>query len=78
MLEFFTYKRILALAILAVLFWAGLILYRVGREEVIKKVDFWKSKWQIVLFWFVVAFTALAILYGLNRLGLLDKWLARN
>ncbi len=73
MLEYFTYKRILALAVLACIVWVALILYRVGRGEIIKKVDFWKSKWKIVLFWMVVALILLTALYFLNKWGLLES-----
>lgn len=72
MLEFFTYKRILALVILICAFWVVLIIYRVGRGEIIKKIDFWKSKWKIVLFWFVVAVIGVFVLYLLSELGFSD------
>ncbi len=73
MLESFTYKRILALVILALIAWIVMVLYRVGREGVIKNIDFLKSKWKIVLFWFVVAALAVVVLYVMNKLGLLNK-----
>ncbi|MBT5337836.1 hypothetical protein HN858_03925 [Candidatus Falkowbacteria bacterium] len=72
MLEFFTYKRTLALVVLICAFWVVVILYRVGKGEVIKKVDFWRSKWKIVLFWFIIAALALVVLYVLVSLGLLE------
>ena len=72
MLEYFTYKRTLALVVLICAFWAVVIFYRVGKGEVIKKVDFWKSKWKIVLFWIIVAAFALLVLYVLVSLGLLE------
>lgn len=74
MLEIFTYKRILALAVLAAAAWIGMILYRVGREDVIKKIDFLKSKWKIVLFWFVIAALAVFGFYVVNKLGLLNSF----
>ena len=72
MLEFFTYKRTLALVVLICAFWVVVILYRVGKGEGIKKVDFWRSKWKIVLFWFIIAALALVVLYVLVSLGLLE------
>lgn len=73
MADFFSDKMILSLIVLICVFWVGLILYRVGRGELIQKVDFWKSKWKIVLFWFIVAAIAILVLYVLDKFGLLDK-----
>jgi hypothetical protein len=73
MLEYFTYKRTLALVVLICAFWIVLIFYRVGREKIVKNVDFWRSKWKIVLFWFVLAVLALVVLYLLDHFGLLTE-----
>jgi uncharacterized membrane protein len=75
MLDFLNenYKRILAIAVLVAAYGIGLILYRVGRGELVQKVDWWKSKWKIALFWFVIALLALAALYVLDRFGLLEQ-----
>ncbi|HMB26226.1 MAG TPA: hypothetical protein VKP03_02310 [Patescibacteria group bacterium] len=74
-MDFFDYKKILALVILAILVWIGIVLYRVGREGLIKRVDFWKSKWKIVLFWMIVAVVVLIGWYYLDKFGVLDKFL---
>ena len=75
MLDFLNenYKRILAIAVLVAAYGIGLILYRVGRGELVQKVDWWKSKWKIALFWFVIALLAMAALYVLDRFGLLEQ-----
>lgn len=67
------YKRILAVVALVAAYGVGLVLYRVGRGEIIQKIDWWKSKWKIVLFWIVIALLALAVLYALDKLGLLEE-----
>lgn len=72
MLEFFTYKRILALAVLAAAYWVVLIFYRVGKGGVVKRVDFWKSNWKIVLFWFVAVAIVAVVWYLLNKYGLVE------
>lgn len=72
MFEFFTYKRILALAVLAVAYWVVLILYRVGKGGVVKRVDFWKSNWKIGLFWFVAVAIVAVVWYLLNKYGLVE------
>jgi len=72
MFDFLTYKRIIALVVLALIVWVAIILYRVGREGVIKRIDFWKSKWKIVLFWIVIAAVAGVVLYYLNKYGFLE------
>ncbi len=63
-------EYILAIVVVVLLFWVGLIMYRVGREKVIKNVDFWRSKWKIVLFWLIVLVLVLLVLYVLNRYDL--------
>ncbi|MBI5076855.1 hypothetical protein HZB94_00535 [Candidatus Falkowbacteria bacterium] len=75
MLDFLNenYKKILAGAALVVAYWVGLILYRVYRGEIIQKVDWWKSKWKIVLFWIVIALLALLVIYSLDKFGLLEQ-----
>ena len=65
------YDYLIAIVILALGAWVGLILYRVGREEMIKKVDFWRAKWKIVLFWFVIA-VILGI--GIYLMSKYDLW----
>lgn len=72
MLEFFTYKRVLALAVLAVAYWVVLILYRVGKGGVVKRVDFWKSNWKIGLFWFVAVAIVAVVWYLLDKYGLVE------
>lgn len=71
-MDLLTYKRILAIAVTAVVIWIVIILYRVSREEVIKKVDFWRAKWKIVLFWMVVVLLLCLIWYVLYRLGIIN------
>ena len=72
MLEFFTYERILALAVLAAAYWVVLILYRVSRGGVIKKVDFWKANWKIGLFWFAIIVIVAGGWYLLHKYGLIE------
>ena len=64
------YDYLIAVIILILLSWIGLVFYRVGREEVIKKIDFWRSKWKIVLGWLVIAVIVLLGLYFMNRFDL--------
>lgn len=64
------YEYIIAIVVAALFFWVGLILYRVGREKIIKNVDFWRSKWKIVLFWFVILVIVLLALYVINHYDL--------
>ena len=64
------YEYLIAIVVLALAFWVGLIFYRVGREKVIKNIDFWRSKWKIVLFWFVILVVVLLALYLINRYDL--------
>ncbi len=71
-MEFFTYKRVLALAVLAVVYWIVLILYRVGKGGAVKRVDFWKSNWKIGLFWFVTVAVVAGVWYLLNKYGLVE------
>jgi len=61
------YEYIIAVIVLALIFWVALILYRVGREKIIKNIDFWRSKWKIVLFWFIILVLVLLLLYVINR-----------
>jgi hypothetical protein len=72
MLEFFTYERVLVLVVLAVVSWIILILYRVGRGGVIKKIDFWRASWKIVLFWLVVLAVVAGVSYLLHKYGLIE------
>lgn len=67
------YDYLIAVIVLILAFWVGLILYRVGREGVIKKIDFWRAKWKIVLFWIVIAALVLLGLYLLNHYNLLGE-----
>ena len=64
------YEYLIALIVVALTFWVGLILYRVGREKVIKNIDFWRSKWKIVLFWFIILVVILLVWYIINRYNL--------
>jgi len=64
------YEYIIAIVVLVLVCWVGLILYRVGREKVIKNIDFWRSKWKIVLFWFVILLIILLGLYLINHYNL--------
>lgn len=64
------YEYLIAVVVVILAFWVSLILYRVGREKVIKNVDFWRSKWKIVLFWFVILVLVLLVLYLMNRYNL--------
>lgn len=66
------YREIIAIAVIVVAAWIVLVFYRVGREEAIKKVDFWKAQWKIVLFWILALVVGVLILYGLNKLGLVS------
>jgi len=59
----FDYRGVIAAVVAAVIIWIVIILYRVLRGGAIKRVDFWKSQWKIVLFWFVVALIAAAVWY---------------
>ena len=65
------YDYLIAIIILVLGAWAGLILYRVGREGVIKKIDFWRAKWKIVLFWFVIA---VVVGIGIYFMSKYDLW----
>jgi len=65
----FDYRGIIAAAVVAVVIWIAVILYRFGRGGAIKRVDFWKSQWKIGLFWFVVAMVAAVVWYVGNQYG---------
>jgi len=65
-----TYEYTIAIVVIAVVFWTGLIIYRVGREKVIKNVDFWRSKWKIVMFWFIILAVIALALYVINHFNL--------
>lgn len=67
----FQYKYILSFVIILLAAWIALIFYRVIREKLILKVDFWKSNWKIVLFWFIVAALAIGAWYVLQKYDLL-------
>lgn len=73
MSNIFTYDRIIALAILTVIYWVILILYRVGKGEVVQKVDYWKSRWKIILWWLVIVVIGFAVLYLFDWLGIINK-----
>lgn len=66
------YRGVLAVVIIIILSWIALILYRVARGGAIKRVDFWKAKWKIVLFWMIIAAIVIVIWYLLNKYGILD------
>lgn len=71
------YRRVLAVISIIILGWIALILYRVGRGGAIKRVDFWKAKWKIVLFWMIVAAIVIVAWYLLNKYGILDLLLKK-
>lgn len=64
------YDYLIAIIILVLLVWVGIIFYRVGREGVIKKIDFWRAKWKIVLFWMIIAAIVFLGLYLMNKYNL--------
>ncbi|MFH0779937.1 MAG: hypothetical protein V1928_03715 [Parcubacteria group bacterium] len=63
MLDFFTYPRLLAVVVVLLAAWIVIIFYRIIREQAVKKVDFYKANWKIVLFWLVLAALALGVMY---------------
>lgn len=63
MLDFITYPRLLAVVVILSAVWIVIIFYRIIREQAIKKVDFYKANWKIVLFWLVVAAIGLGVMY---------------
>ncbi|MFA6537371.1 MAG: hypothetical protein WCT18_03135 [Patescibacteria group bacterium] len=46
-------RTVLAVIIILAVYWIAVVLFRVVREKSILQTDFWKSKWKIVLFWFI-------------------------
>lgn len=65
----FEYRGIIAAAVIAVVIWIAIILFRLARGGAVKRVDFWKSQWKIVLFWFVAAVVVAAAWYVGNKYG---------
>ena len=72
MRDWFTYRHLIAYAIIIGAVWIGVILYRVGRGDLIRRIDFWKSKWKIVLFWIVIVAIIIVAWYFLDRYELLE------
>lgn len=70
MLQYFTYERIIAAVIVIAVAWIILILFRVARGKVIRKADFLRSNWKIVLFWMIVATIVIAVLYFKKKWGM--------
>jgi len=50
-----TYQKLIALVGIICAVWIIYVFYGVLREKAIWKYDFWRSKWKIALFWFIVA-----------------------
>jgi len=65
------YKKMIAVIVIILAVWVIVIFYRVGREGVIRKLDYWRARWKIVLFWFVVAVVAVLASYYLHKYGVL-------
>jgi len=66
------YKKILAVIVVAVVAWIVWVFYNVGREGVILKWDKIRSKWKILLFWFVLIAVVLVVWYYLVEWGIID------
>lgn len=69
------YKKFIAIVVIVVVVWIVWVFYNVGREKFIKKFDYIKSKWKIVLFWFIVAAVIIGGWYLLVEWGLIDSYL---
>ncbi|MBT4722557.1 hypothetical protein HN958_04005 [Candidatus Falkowbacteria bacterium] len=62
-MDYFDYRKILALVVIAVVVWIVWVFYNVGRESVVKKFDHIRSKWKIMLFWLIVIVLGVIYLY---------------
>jgi len=58
-----TYKKIIAIIVFVIAIWIAWVFYQVIREKSIKRWDYIRSKWKILLFWFVVLAIVLIVLY---------------
>jgi hypothetical protein len=67
-----SYEEFIALVIAIVIAWIIIVFYRVGREGVIKKLDFWRAKWKIVLFWFVILAIVISIMVLFKRYDVME------
>ena len=71
------YKKIIAVILIVLAAWILYVFYNVGREKFIKKFDYIKSKWKIVLFWMILAAIVIVGWYYLSKWGIIDNYLAQ-